>query len=166
MRKTPRPKLQLISASPHYRVYYQTLEAYLTQVYRLTNYSILKTTGVTHGIHLEYRVQKKVPTALQMDADRIRAGRRGDLALILTVLCADGYIPPGKYIIDTHREIEPLEVYKKLLQVYLDPMHKECIAFKAKHRVDAHFRKMARIVDRSLTEWLKIERSEEHPEVL
>ena len=166
MQKTPRQKLKIINTPPHYRVHHLALEAYLAQAYHLTNFSVLKATGATHGDHLEYLVHKKIPTTLLVTANQIREGGHGDLALILTVLCADGHIPAGKYIINTHREIEPLEIYKKLLQTHLDPMHKECITFKAEHREDTHFRKMARVIDRSLTAWLKTEQSEERPEEL
>jgi hypothetical protein len=155
----PRQKLKITFIPPFYRVHYLALEGFLACVYRLTNYSVLRAAGATHGLYPEYLVQGVVPRSLRAQAGRIRAGSPcGDLGLILTVLCADGHIPAGQYIIDTRRKPGPLEVYKTLLQETLDPLAPECVQFKERHRKDAHFRKKARVIDQSLIEWLKRER--------
>ena len=55
----------------------------------------------------EYAVSPVLPPALDAarQAEAIRAGRRTqNVSLILNVLCIDGYIPAGKYIIDTRPE--------------------------------------------------------------
>ncbi len=151
----PHQKLKIIHAPPFYRIHYQALESYLAHVYRLTGFNILQSIGTTHGIHPEYLIEGVIPDRLQAQADRIRTGRRADLALILTVLCTDGHIPPGQYVIDTNRPQPPLEAYKRLLRKHLNPLHRECVQFKERHRADNNFRKIARVIDHSLLEWLK-----------
>jgi hypothetical protein len=118
--------------------------------------------GATHGVYPEYQIGAKIPPHLKAAADRIRAGGRcRDLGLALTVLCADRHIPAGQYIIDTRREEDPVEAYKRLLQQTRDPLHPDCVRFKTEHRKAPRFRKRAGIIDRSLVEWLKQEPSEE-----
>ena len=69
------------------------------------------------------------------DADRIRRGHRTrNVGLILNVLCMDGYIPAGRYIIDTHPEPPPGQVYRALLLKTGDSNHPECLAFNREHR--------------------------------
>ena len=158
----PRKSLPIAYIPPFHRVHYRALEAYLARVYRLTGFNILKAAGATHGLYPEYLVQGVIPRDLQAQAGRIRTGAHySNLSLILTVLCADGHIPAGRYVIDTQREPEPLEVYKTLLQRTLDPLDPKCVRFKEKYRGNSHFRKKARIIDRSLVEWLKQQQSEE-----
>lgn len=156
------PKLEIVDTPPFKRVHYRALEVYLTRVYRLTRFDALKAAGTTHGVYPEYRISAKIPPHLQEAANRIRTGRRcHDLSLALTVLCADRHIPAGQYIIDTRQEEDPIEVYKRLLQRTLDPIHPDCVRFKETHRSTRRFRKRAAIIDRSLIAWLKQEPSEE-----
>jgi len=158
----PQKSLPIAYIPPFHRVHYRALEAYLAQVYRLAGFNVLKAAGAVHGLYPEYLVQGVIPRDLQAQAGRIRTGARcSDLGLILTVLCADGHIPAGQYVIDTQREPGPLEAYKTLLQRTLDPLDPECVHFKEKHRGNSHFRKRTRIIDRSLVEWLKQQQSEE-----
>jgi len=155
------PKLEIVNIPPFRRVHYRALEVYLAKVYRLTRFNALKASGASHGICPEYLIDAKIPPHLQTDADRVRAGVRcRNLGLALTVLCADRHIPAGQYLIDTRREEDPIEVYKRLLQRTLDPIHPDCVRFKERHRSAPRFRKKARVIDRSLIEWLKKEPSE------
>jgi hypothetical protein len=158
-RQKPNPRqnqpLPITNIPPFYRVRRHDLEVFLTRIYRLAGFDILKAAGAVPGVNPEYLVQGMIPETFQTDAARIRAGRPGKLALILEVLCVDGHIPPGHYIINTHRDPPPLEVYKRILRQHLDPMHPECIRFKERHRANSHFRKLARVIDRSLIEWLE-----------
>lgn len=158
----PRKSLPIAYIPPFHRVHYRALEAYLARVYRLAGFNVLKAAGAVHGLYPEYLIQGVIPQNLQAQADQIRTGAHcSDLGLILTVLCADGHIPAGQYVIDTQREPGPLEVYKTLLQRTLDPLDPECMRFKEKHRRNSHFRKRARTIDRSLVEWLKRQQPEE-----
>lgn len=157
-----RPTLEIVYTPPFQRVYYRALEAYLSSVYHLRRFNILRATGASHGVCPEYHIGEVIPPHLQADAARIRTGARcRDLGLALTVLCADKCIPAGRYIIDTHQEQDPIEVYKSLLQRTLDPIHLDCVRFKERHRSVRGFRKKVRVIDRSLIEWLKREQPEE-----
>lgn len=149
------PKLQITHTPPFHRIYYRDLETYLAQVYRVNGFNVLKAAGVTHNIYPEYLIQGVIPKQLRQEAARIRVGAKSSLILTLETLCVDGHIPPGHYIIDTYRETPPLDIYKRLLQRHLDPMHPECIHFKERHLGNSHFRKLARVIDLSLVEWLK-----------
>jgi len=159
------PKLEIVDIPPFRGVHYRALEVYLAKVYHLTRFNALKAAGASHGVYPEYHIGAEIPSHLQAAANQIQTGKHGcDLGLVLTVLCADHHIPAGRYVIDTHREEDPTEAYKRLLQRTLDPIHPDCVRFKEKHRNTPRFRKKAGIIDRSLVEWLKKEPSEEPSE--
>ncbi len=108
----PKPRLEMVQL-PIFRVHYRRLEDYLVTVYHMTEFDFLKASGAGPGLVPEYGVSAVLPPAqdAQRRADAIRAGRRTqDVPLILTTLCIDGYIPPGKYIIDTRPEPPPIDV--------------------------------------------------------
>ena len=58
---------------------------------------------------------------------------------LLNVLCLDGFIPAGKYIIGTRPEPSPIEQYRALLRQTGTPESKECIAFRRAHHSDKTF---------------------------
>jgi hypothetical protein len=131
-----------------YRVRYEDLEAYLAEVYRM-EIEVLKITGA--GMCPEFIVTGALPPAsnARQQADNIRRGRRTkNLQLILNVLCLDGFIPTGKYIIDTRPGPPPVSVYTDLLNEHGDPDHPECVAFREKHRGKEE-RKRFRTLDRA-----------------
>lgn len=162
MKKSPRPKLPVIARPPFFRVHYLALERHLSHVYKLHNFRVLEAAGAGHGLCPEYLIRGEIPAEWRSLTNRIRTGAPStDLWLILTMLCADGDIPSGWYVIDTKRLRTPLSVYKETLQRTLDPLHHECVQLKEQHRNNAHFRKAARIIDRSLLDWLKKMRLEE-----
>jgi len=70
--------------------------------------------------------------------------------LILNVLCQDGYIPAGQYIIDTHPEPPPGQVYRALLIETGDPNHPKCKAFKREHHRNRAFTRLAAIIDKAV----------------
>jgi len=151
----PRQKLKIVFTPPICRVHYQDLEAYLTQIYHFGSFNILKAAGVVNEIFPEYRIRGVIPPHLQDKAKRIRAGHAGrDLNLILAVLCSDGHIPAGHYVLDTHKRPKPIKIYEILLRRTLNPRHPECVRFRERHRGDRHFCKKVRIIDRSLVGWL------------
>ena len=153
-RSGQKPVLPMIQL-PIYRVKQRHLEAYLASVYRMEGFDFLLAAGATSGMCVEYLVSPTLPpavTALE-EADRIRRGRRTrNIGLILNVLCLDGYIPAGKYIIDTHLEPSPEKVYQGLLQRTGDPTHAECVAFKREHRQNRKFMQVAAEMDKTLLE--------------
>lgn len=109
--KTPaagsKPKMEMVQL-PIFRVHYRRLEEYLAAVYRIEGFDFLLASGAVPGLVPEYAVSPTLPPSedARRRADAIRAGRRTrDVALILNVLCLDGFIPAGKYIIDTRPEV-------------------------------------------------------------
>ncbi|HQI28665.1 MAG TPA: hypothetical protein PLT20_11320 [Sedimentisphaerales bacterium] len=82
---------------------------------------------------------------------KIRTGRRTrNVSLILNVLCVDGYIPAGRYIIDTRPEPSPIEQYRALLRKTGTPESEECGAFRQSHRGDKAFIRLAAEIDNQI----------------
>ena len=112
-----KPTLPMIQL-PIYRVRQHDLEAYLGQVYRLEHFDFHEATGITPGMCPEYVVSPHDapglprPTRGQPPTTGVRAATSLDPARPLQ----DGYIPVGRYIIDTHPEPPPAQVYRSLLQ--------------------------------------------------
>ncbi len=145
----PKPVLPMIQL-PIYRVKQRCLEAYLARVYRMDAFDFLLAAGVTPGMCPEYLVGPALPPAMsaRQEADRIRQGRRSrNVGLILNVLCLDGYIPGGRYTVDTHPEPPPGQVYRALLIETGDPNHPRCAAFKREHRHERAFTQLAARMD-------------------
>jgi hypothetical protein len=152
-----KPTLEMVQL-PIFRVHFRRLEEYLRQVYRMDGFNFLVASGAAAGMVPEYNVGPDLPAALTA-ADRahsIRAGRRTrDVQLILTVLCHDGYIPAGRYIIDTRPETPPIEQYRALLQETGTPDSPECAAFRQMHRRDKAFTRYAAEIDNQVHEVLR-----------
>lgn len=138
-----------------FRVHYLDLKAYLAKVYRMKDYDVLRSMGITSGLFPEYFINGEMPDTpnLNQQMDNVRRGRRTrNLPLILNMLCQDGFIPAGKYVIDTRPPVDPYIEYSKLLEKLQDPDHPDCVAFKKVHpdptfntkagHLDKHFRDM------------------------
>ena len=150
----PKPALTMLHL-PHYRVKQRHLEAYLARVYHMEGWDFLLASGATPGLCVEYQVSPALPPAgnFKYDADRIRRGQRSrNVPLILNVLCLDGYIPAGTYIIDTHPEPPPGQVYRALLMRTEDPSHPACVAFKRAHRHSRSFMQTAEQMEKAVRE--------------
>jgi hypothetical protein len=110
----PKPILEMVQL-PIFRVRYRRLEEYLVNVYGMEGFDFLLASGAIPGLVPEYAVRPTLPPSedARRRADAIRAGRRTrDVFLILNVLCLDGFIPAGKYIIDTRPEPSPTDQYR------------------------------------------------------
>jgi hypothetical protein len=145
----PKPKLEMVQL-PIFRVHYRRLEKYLGTVYHMEGFDFLRATGAGPGLVPEYVVSPTLPPSYDAirQAEAIRAGRRTqNVPLILTTLCIDGFIPAGKYIIDTRPEPAPIEQYRTLLRTTGTPESKECIAFRQSHRSDKAFIRLAAEID-------------------
>jgi hypothetical protein len=156
----PKPKLEMVQL-PIFRVHYRRLEEYLAKVYRTEGFDFLLASGAAPGLVPEYAVSPTLPPSedARKRADAIRAGRRTqNVGLILNVLCIDGFIPAGTYIIDTRPETPPIERYKALLQKTCNPLSAECVAFRDAHR---HHRAFTRIVAEIDTAALKALRKQQ-----
>jgi hypothetical protein len=103
MPTNPKPKL-MAAIVPVFRVKYQELERFIERVFGF-EFDLLFATGCINGVCPEYQVHGAGPQITSGQATDLRRGRRSrNLPLILEVLAADGYIPTGRYIIDTHEE--------------------------------------------------------------
>jgi hypothetical protein len=145
----PKPVLPMVQL-PIFRVHYRRLEDYLAKVYRMEDFDFLRATGAGPGLVPEYAVSPALPPALDAarQAEAIRAGRRTqNVGLILNVLCIDGYIPAGRYIIDTRPEPSPIDQYRALLRRTGTPESKECCDFRGAHRGDRTFIRLAAEID-------------------
>ena len=69
------------------------------------------------------------------------------MPLILNVLCLDGLIPAGKYIIDTRPEPPSIDQYRALLRRTGTPESEECRAFRRAHQGDTAFIRLAAEID-------------------
>ena len=88
-----------------------------------------------------------------------RAGQRPrDVSLIVNVLCLDGCIPAGKYIIDTRPEPATIDQYRVLLRQTGTPESKECSAFRRAHEGDKTLTRLAAEIDTAVLNALR-----EHP---
>ena len=135
---------------PIFRVRYRRLEEYLAKVYRMEGFDFLLASGAAPGLVPEYAVSPLLPRSehARRRADAIRTGRRTrDVPLILNVLCLDGLIPAGKYVIDTRPETPPIEHYKALLRKTGSRLSAECIAFRDAHQRDRAFTRLAAEID-------------------
>ena len=145
----PRPVLEMVQL-PIFRVHYRRLEEYLAKVYRMEDFDFLRATGAGPGLVPEYAVSPALPPALDAarQAEAIRAGRRTqNVSLILNVLCIDGCIPPGKYIIDTRPEPAIIDQYRSLLRQTGTPESEECRTFRCAHHGDKTFIRTAAEID-------------------
>jgi hypothetical protein len=132
------------------RVHYLDLQAYLAKVYRMKGFDLLKAAGAVHGLCPEYIVTGRVPQAANagQQMDNIRRGRiTRNVDLILNVLCVDGFIPKGKYVIDTKKPPNPIEEYTRMLNDHMDPNHPDCVTFKKKHP-SSDFQRRAKLMDK------------------
>jgi len=148
----PKPVLPMVQL-PIYRVKQRHLEAFLARVYRMDGFDFLLAAGVTPGMCPEYLVSPALPPAMsaRQEADRIRQGRRTrNVGLILNVLCLDGFIPAGRYTIDTHPAPPPGQVYRTLLIETGDPNHPRCAEFKRQHRSNRAFTQLAAQMDKAV----------------
>lgn len=150
--KGPKPQLPMVTV-PVYIVYYRDLEAYLQTVFKMDRYSIRSETGARGDMTPEIDVtghMPNVPNLCQL-VDNIRRGRRTrNLGLILDILCQDGFIPAGKYIINMVEMLSPIKRYTEALNKSQDCLHPVCIAIKAKNLGDVKFNRQVKLLDDKL----------------
>jgi len=150
-----KPVLNMVQL-PIFRVHYRTLEAYLCRVLHFPDYDFLLATGTVPGLVPEFNVGPTISDNRIRRANAARQGQRThDVDLLLALLCHDGYIPAGKYIIDTRPEKPAIEVYKALLQATGTPEAEECRDFRLTHCHDRHFVQLAATIDTQILELLR-----------
>jgi hypothetical protein len=134
---------------PIFRVHYRKLEDYLCRIFRFDGFDFLRASGAVPGLVPEYQIGPDLPPSGDAAgrAESVRNGKRTHVPLMLTVLCRDGYIPAGKYLIDTRPETPPIETYKALLRQTGTPESNECRDFRAAYRHDKAFTRLAAEID-------------------
>jgi hypothetical protein len=147
--KGPKPELPM-AVTLICRIHFRALEAYLAKVYRMREYDARLASGAAGDMAPEYTVTGTLPPAVNMaqQTDNIRRGRRTrDLGLILNVLCIDGFIPVGEYVIDISEDLQPIQHYAELLNASHDPSSTGCMDLKKKHRGDREFVQRVKMLD-------------------
>ncbi len=152
--KGPKPKLER-SVIPHFRVHFRTLEDYLATTLKMRDYDIKLATGAKCEMTPEFVVTGALPPANTMGQQvlDIRRGRKTRrLGLILDLLCSDGFIPAGVYIIDMTESDEPLEEYRRILNKCHNPLDPECLKIKSENKRNPKFMKQVAILGRKINE--------------
>jgi hypothetical protein len=134
----PRPKPTnvpplKVTQLPVFRVYYKDLEQFVSKVFGFEFDYLLSMGMKEEGIGCEFDLDGVVPAtdSIKRQVDQIRLGRRSKNVTLLLNLCVeDGYMPAGKYSIDTRPTVDPVEYYRTILSETGDPEHEKCIAFK------------------------------------
>jgi hypothetical protein len=149
MTETIKPTLAMTPV-PTFRVKYLDLQEFISQVYSM-DFDFLRAAGLTNGMIPEYTVQGTILPALDGLRARLRMGRSvNNISLILNDLAAEGHIPLGRYIIDTHKKRDDTELYRTLLYETKNPGSPECMAFKAAHRQNKVLQERFAILDEEM----------------
>jgi hypothetical protein len=148
MPDNPKPKLKLTTLAV-FRVHHLDLESYIQTVFGF-EFDFQIATGAGVGICPEYLVTGSLSTSeWQRRAQELRNGRRTrDVVLILNTLAHDGYIPKGRYTVNTKPLPPPITVYTELLQRTRDPQSAECVQMKADFAADPVFTERAATLDK------------------
>jgi hypothetical protein len=137
--------------TPICRVLAKDLEAYLRKVYRTRDCDVRAITGARGAMTPEFVVDGILGDVnnLGQQIFDIRQGYRiRNLRLALNLLCKDGFIPKGIYIIDTAVGEKPVEAYRRALNESHDPLNVECIRIKEENRRDRDFMRQAVLLDK------------------
>lgn len=145
----PKPVLPMITL-PVYIIHYRDLEVYLQTVFKMDGYQVKLATGARGDMTPEFNVTGCLPTVTNLCqlVDNIRRGRHTrNLGLILDILCQDGFIMVGKYIINMTEIPSQIEKYTEMLNRSQDCSHPMCIAIKEANRGDVKFNRQVKILD-------------------
>lgn len=149
----PRPALDMHRV-PVFRVQSRKLEEFVEKAFGMRDFDFLLATGLKEGEFVEYKVNGELPTGeWQNRANDIRNGRKTrNVLAILTTLVADRWIPPGTYIIDTRRPVDPVVLYGHALRASGDLLSADCVRLKEQHRSDKTFRERVARIDKAWSE--------------
>lgn len=153
----PKPALKMRVTSIC-RVHYTDLEAYLLKVFRMQDCNILAITGARGAMTPEFVVDGVLKDSANLGQQLvdIRSGRRiRDMGLALNLLCKDGFIPKGLYVIDTTEGEKTIEAYRRALNQTHDPLNAECLRLKEGNRSDKKFMRQAVLLDRQIIDLQK-----------
>lgn len=153
--KGPKPDLPM-QVTPICRVHFKDLQRYLQTVFKMVDYDVHLNTGARAGMTPEFTVTGILPDTpnLWQQIDNIRRGHlRSKLDMILNLLCRDGFIPAGKYIIDMTPGPPPLDEYRNALHQSGDPQGVECMRIKEENKGDRIFTKQVAMLDKRVVEY-------------
>ncbi len=148
----PKPVLPMTTV-PVYIINCRDLEVYLQTVFKMDEYSVESATGARADMTPEFNVTGHLPGVSNIGqlVNNIRRGRRTrNLELILDILCQDGFIPAGKYIISMAEVPSPIEKYTEVLNKSQDYLHPACIAIKEENRGNVEFNRQVKLLDNGL----------------
>jgi hypothetical protein len=135
---------------PYFQVHYTDLQEFITAIYRSEECDVLEAAGVTNGIIPEFIVSGSIADtpANRSGVYKIRSGQAiRDLRLTLNLLAKQERIPKGRYIIDTKKKEEPIEVYKAYLVKFGSLDHEEVVKCRNHFSADPTFAERAAVVD-------------------
>lgn len=154
--KGEKPVLEM-QQLPVFRLHHSKLLPYLKKVYRTDEFDFLIAAGVTAGAVVEYNITGHVPKGRDWDyrVDQIRSGRRVNRYpdLVLNLLCREGFIPKGQYLIETKPLINAIDVYRRLLEQTKDADDERCVEFRLAHGGTPQFDERAAILDARVAEY-------------
>lgn len=153
----PKPDLKMV-VTPTCRVKSGDLEHYIQKVFKIKGFDIAKATGARGDMSPEFLVTGVLPPAnnIRQQVENIRRGHETRrLGLILDILCMDGFIPNGIYVIDIERHESPLEEYLRIVNETHDKDDHRCIELRRIHARDKNFRKRVKTIDQKLSQLLE-----------
>ncbi len=151
----PKPSLDM-QVTLVCRVRFGDLQAYLSKVFKMQEYDIKRQIGARGGMTPEFDVTGILPDVpnIWQQVDGIRRGRRTrNLGMILDLLCKDGFISAGKYVIDMSEGPRPLDQYRDALYRTSDPLDIECIRIKEANKSDREFTAQAAKLDKRVMQY-------------
>ena len=157
----PKPSLRM-TIIPHCRVHFHDLEAYIMKVFKIKNYDVRNATGARGAMTPEFAVTGILPPAnnIEQQVFDIRQGfSTRNLGLILNILCLDGFIQAGIYVIDMTGEGDPVEEYRKVLNDNHDLLDPRCLKIKEANRGNRTFAKQVKVLDQQL---IKLKQEQEN----
>lgn len=153
----PKPTLEM-KVTPTCRVKSRDLEHYIQKVFNIKGFDIAKATGARSDMAPEFLVTGVLSLAnnIRQQVENIRRGRETHrLGLILDILCMDGFIQKGIYVIEIERRESPIEAYMRVLNETHDKDDQRCRELKRVHARDKEFRERVKIIDQKLSQLLE-----------
>lgn len=115
-----------------FHIHHADLSRLLKEVYRM-DYDVKLATGQVSGMYLEYDVTGDLPDVwgIERQVANVRKGHRTrQMGLILNILCQDGFLPRGKYVIDLSDYPDPIARYEAALKETCEPTHTRCLKIR------------------------------------
>jgi hypothetical protein len=134
------------------------LEAYIYKVFKIRDFDIAKATGARGDMSPEFHVTGVLPPAnnIRQQVENVRRGRENRrLWLILDILCMDGFIPRGLYIVNIEQRESPVDEYLRIVNETHDKDGFRCRELKRVHAKDKDFLIKINSIDKQLARLLE-----------